>query len=83
MNKPSRKTNEAVNCPICQSNIEELATANVQQNQSNPWVIVRVIQKRYIVGRFPNQPEAQVQLRFLKRTIPDAEFEVVDERTPS
>ena len=54
--------------------------ASPVENQPNPWVIVRVIeQNRYVVGRFPNQAEAQTQLWFLKRKLPRSQFEVVDE----
>jgi putative acetyltransferase len=44
-----------------------------------PWAIVRLLPKaqRYTVARFYNRQDAHDHLRFLKRWIPAAEFEIV------
>lgn len=44
-----------------------------------PWAIVRLLPKAqcYTVARFYNRQDAQDHVRFLKRWIPAAEFEIV------
>jgi len=48
------------------------------ENNSRPWAIVRLLPdaKRHTVARFFNRQDAEDYRRFLKRFIPDAEFEV-------
>ena len=49
------------------------------EDYSRPWAIVRLLPdaRRYTVARFYNRADAQDHLRFLKRFIPAAEFEVI------
>jgi hypothetical protein len=49
------------------------------EDYSRPWAIVRLLPdaRRYTVARFYNRADAQDHLRFLKRFIPGAEFEVI------
>jgi hypothetical protein len=49
------------------------------EDYSRPWAIVRLLPdlRRYTVARFHNRSDAQDHLRFLKRSIPAAEFELI------
>lgn len=49
------------------------------EDTPRPWAIVRLLPKAqcYTVARFYNRQDAQDHLRFLKRWIPVAEFEIV------
>ena len=49
------------------------------EDYSRPWAIVRILPdlRHYTVARFYNRADAQDHLRFLKRSIPAAEFELI------
>ncbi len=51
----------------------------LSEDTLRPWAIVRLLPKArcYTVARFYNRQDAQDHLRFLKRWIPVAEFEIV------
>lgn len=47
--------------------------------QNHPWVIVKtvVITQSHTVARFANRQDAEDHLRFLRRTIPNGNFEIM------
>ncbi len=49
------------------------------EDYSRPWAIIRLLPnaRRYTVARFRNRQDAEDHLRFLKRYIPAAGFEVL------
>ena len=49
------------------------------EDYSRPWAIIRLLAdaRRYTVARFRNRQDAEDHLRFLKRYIPAAGFEVL------
>ncbi len=49
------------------------------EDYSRPWAIIRLLPdaRRYTVARFFNRQDAEDHLRFLKRFIPAAQFEVL------
>ncbi|MEA5569056.1 hypothetical protein [Anabaena sp. UHCC 0399] len=49
--------------------------------QNHPWVIVKtvVITQSHTVARFANRQDAEDHLRFLRRTIPNRDFEMMFE----
>lgn len=59
--------------------IEQLEAIVTQRDRLQQWALIRLLpnMQRVVVGRFRKQVEADQQLRFLRRQLPDAEFVVI------